>query len=87
MEKLEKEGFKYVFEWTDAPGTEYPSHSHKDKVSIYVVSGSIDFNVEGNKITVDKGSRFNVPPGKEHTAKVGAYGCSFVVGEMIKGDS
>ena len=85
--KLIDEGFKHVYEWTDKPGTDYPKHNHKDKVSFYITAGSLTFSFGDKNIELKTGDRFDVPPGKEHSAKVGPQGCSFVVGEMIEDDS
>ncbi len=85
--QLQQENFKHIYEWTDEPGTEYPAHSHKGPVALYVTQGSITFNIEGESLELKDGDRFDVPVGKEHTAKVSSEGCSFLIGEMIKGDS
>ena len=47
---------------------------------------TIPHNVR-NFLHLKKGDRFDVIPGKSHTAQVGPNGCRYVVGEMIKGDS
>jgi quercetin dioxygenase-like cupin family protein len=86
-EKLEAEGFKHVYEWHDEPGTDYPPHKHQGKVTLYITGGSLSFFIDGKVIELKDGERFDVPVGKEHTAKVGAEGCSYIVGEMIEGDS
>ncbi len=85
--KLKQEGFKHVYEWEDKPGTTYPAHSHKGKVSMYITDGSITLDIEGKKVELKSGDRFDVPVGKEHSAIVGPDGCSYIVGEMMKGDS
>jgi quercetin dioxygenase-like cupin family protein len=85
--KLKDEGFKHIYEWMDAPSTEYPLHHHQDKVSFYILTGSIAFTIDGETTQLTTGNRFDVPVGKKHTAKVGPEGCSFIVGEMIEGDS
>lgn len=86
FQELKKE-FLHVYEWSDGPNIEYPKHSHKGKVSFYVVEGSIVMDVDGVRSTVKKGQRLDVPVGCPHTAKVGTEGCTFVVGEEIEGDS
>jgi len=86
-QQLEKDGFKHIYEWKDEAGTNYPPHKHKDKVTLYIVDGGLTFYFDKQAVEVKKGERFNVPPGKEHTAKVGPDGCFYVVGEMIEGDS
>lgn len=85
--ELEKEGFKHIYEWTDEPNTKYAIHKHKDKVSFYITEGSLILNVSGKEFILKKGDRFDLPPNKEHSAKVGPEGCVYVVGEMIEGDS
>lgn len=87
IDLLKKEGLAHVYEWTDKPNTEYPEHSHKGKVSFYVIEGSILMNIDGVNTLVRAGDRMNVPVGVPHTGKVGPEGCTFIVGEEIKGDS
>ncbi len=85
-QKLTAEGFAHIYEWTDSPGTVYPEHAHKGRVSFYVVEGSVTFS-RGIDKTVSAGERFDVPVGILHSAIVGQKGCVFVVGEEIEGDS
>lgn len=84
---LKQDGFAHIYEWRDAPGTEYPAHAHKGKVSFFITEGEIEMNVDGKITLVKAGDRMNVPVGISHTAKVGDEGCVFVVGEEIEGDS
>jgi len=86
-QKLSDEGFPHVYEWTDPAGTEYPKHAHQDKVSMYILTGGLTFWFDDGEVTLSEGDRFDVPPGKNHIAKVGEEGCTFLVGEMIEGDS
>ena len=86
-QQLKEQGFVHIYEWTDEPNTEYPEHSHKGKVTFYIVDGTILMNVDGIHISLRKGDKYDVPVGIPHTAKVGIDGCSFIVGEEIEGDS
>ena len=86
-QKLKDEGFPHVYEWHDEPGTEYPEHAHQGAVSMYILEGGLTFWFGSEEITLNQGDRFEVPVGKEHIAKVGDSGCTFLVGEMIEGDS
>ncbi len=83
----EVDRFNHVYEWTDKPGTTYPSHAHKGKVSFYVVKGSITMELDGKSMTLNPVDRIDVPVGATHSAQVGPDGCTFVVGEEIEGDS
>jgi mannose-6-phosphate isomerase-like protein (cupin superfamily) len=85
--QLASEGFKHIYEWKDKPETPYVEHKHQDKVALYILDGSITFYIDTETIELKKGDRFDVPPGKDHTALVGPEGCSYIVGEMIEGDS
>lgn len=83
---LKKENFTHVFSWYDAPNTVYDTHTHKGRVSFFVVYGSVIFSGGIDK-KVQTGERFDVPIGVSHSAIAGAEGCYWVVGEDIKGDS
>lgn len=85
--QLKDDGFPFIYEWHDKPGTLYPKHKHVDKVSMYIIDGSLTFDFNGSKKEINKGERFDVPPQTNHTAIVGKNGCSYLVGEMIEGDS
>lgn len=85
--KLKEEGFVHIFEWNDKPGEIYEPHSHKDKVSMYILDGGLVMQIGDEEVVLKKGDRYNVPVGKEHTAEVGPEGCHYLVGEMIEGDS
>ena len=87
IQKLKSEGFPHVYEWTDAPGTEYSAHAHTGAVSMYILKGGLTFWFGEEVVSLTAGDRFDVPIGKAHTAKVGEDGCTFLVGEMIEGDS
>lgn len=83
---LETEGYPIVYEWVDKPNTEYAEHSHKGKVSFYVMKGAVTF-LTGITRTVKAGERFDVPVGVTHTAKVSNDGCEYIVGQEIEGDA
>jgi len=86
-ERLKKESFKYIYEWKDEPNDIYPLHSHKGRVAFYIIQGSMDFGMDGKKITLKAGDYADVPANKKHQSKTGPNGCLFVVGEMVKEDS
>ena len=88
LEILKSENFPHIFEWYDKPGTEYDEHLHQDKVSIFIMRGDLYFTYSGESEThLKAGDRLDVVPGKKHTARAGAKGCRYMVGEMIEGDS
>lgn len=87
LQKFEEEGFVSVYEWQDAPGTVYPPHFHRGKVSLFVTDGSCTFDIAGVKKMIVAGQRFDVPVGVEHSALVGEDGWIVIVGEEIEDDS
>jgi quercetin dioxygenase-like cupin family protein len=87
LQKFESEGFASVYEWQDAPGTVYEEHVPQGKVSLFVTDGSITFDFSGEKREIKAGERFDVPPGKPHSAVVGPQGWIVIIGEEIAGDS
>lgn len=87
IQLFEKEGFASVYEWQDKPGTVYPAHSHKGKVSLFVTDGSIVFDFDGETKEVVANERFDVPVGATHSAVVGEQGWIVIVGEEIDEDS
>jgi quercetin dioxygenase-like cupin family protein len=84
--QLKSEGFPNVYEWHDEPGTEYPEHAHKGRVSFYIMKGSVEFKGEINEAFA-AGARFDVPVGAKHSAIVGPEGCDWIVGEEIEGEA
>jgi quercetin dioxygenase-like cupin family protein len=87
IQTLEKEGFPYVYEWKDEPGTVYPEHLHQDKVSIFITDGSLELMIGDERHLLKTGDRFDITPQVLHSGVVGPLGCQYVVGEMIDGDS
>ena len=52
------------------PGVAFPKHSHPGEEIIYVLEGSLQYEVEGNPpVTLKAGDVLFVPAGKIHSAK------------------
>lgn len=64
------------YPWSNGPFDVYAAHSHSYNKVIYVVQGSITFQlpVEGRDVTLHAGDRLDLPAGTEHGATVGAQG-------------
>ena len=62
--------------WSNDPGDVYASHSHSYHKVIYVIYGSIAFEIpnEGQQATLHVGDRLDLPPGMIHSAVVGPKG-------------
>ena len=67
---LISEGYS-VFQWTDEPGAVYGVHSHGNDQSHWIISGTLELNVEGaGKFLLMAGDRDFMPAGTDHSAKV-----------------
>jgi quercetin dioxygenase-like cupin family protein len=66
---LESEGY-HVFEWSDAPGTQYGAHRHAEDQSHWIVSGALELRVAGESYTLQAGDRDYLPAGTVHAAFV-----------------
>lgn len=52
------------------PGSVVPPHSHPEEQAGYVLSGELEFTLQGKKEIVGKGGVFFVPGGVEHSVVV-----------------
>jgi quercetin dioxygenase-like cupin family protein len=52
-----------------APGAAFPRHRHPGEEIIYVIEGSIEYEVEGKPVTVKAGGVLFIPAGTVHAAK------------------
>lgn len=66
---LEREGYS-VSEWSDAPGTVYETHSHESDQSHWVISGELEFMVDGETYRLRAGDRDFLPADTAHSALV-----------------
>jgi len=52
-----------------APGASFPKHTHPGEEIIYVIEGSLEYEVAGKPITVNAGGVLFVPAGAVHAAR------------------
>ena len=66
----------HPYVWSNGPGDVYAAHSHSYHKVIYVVRGSITFGLpdSGDKVTLNRGDRLELPAGIAHNAVVGHEG-------------
>ena len=77
---LMDEGFD-AFVWTDPPGADYQPHSHDHDESLWVIAGEITFGVAGVDYELGPGDRLMLPAHTVHTARAGAAGATYLIGE------
>jgi len=81
VKQLEREGFGRTFVWEDAAGAFYPEHTHAAETAHVILRGEMTLTMDGVAKTYREGGRCDVPAGARHTAKMGAHGCRYLVGE------
>lgn len=79
VKTLTKEGCFNIFEWSDAPGSRYPWHTHPHNEVRWVVRGSILIGTENGDILLKPGDRLNVVANTKHWAKTDG-GVSYICG-------
>jgi len=63
----ETDGAVSVFEEVVAPHAGPPLHTHENQLEIFhVITGHIQFEVDGERIDVHAGGTASIPPGKPH---------------------
>ena len=81
LRTLEQEGFRHAYVWQDAPNAVYAEHAHATETAHVVVSGEMTLTMGGKSRTYCAGERCDVPAGAVHSARMGASGCRYLVGE------
>jgi quercetin dioxygenase-like cupin family protein len=81
-EQLTEEGFD-VFRWRDEVGTDYQPHSHDHDESLWIVEGDMTFGAGGREFRLHTGDRLMLPKGTIHTARAGARGVTYLIGERL----
>jgi quercetin dioxygenase-like cupin family protein len=80
-QRLDADGFA-VWSWSDPPGRDYPPHAHEHDECLWVVAGEITFAAAGREHRLGPGDRLLLPRGTVHTARAGAAGATYLIGEQ-----
>lgn len=78
--RLEADGFE-AFAWSDGPGAVYSAHAHDHDESLWVVAGEITFGIDGCDYRLGRGDRLMLPRNTVHTARTGADGARYLIGQ------
>ena len=78
---LESEGFSHIYVWRDAPHAYYPDHTHASLTAHIILDGEMTLTMGGVSKTYRIGERCDVPAGAVHSARMGAQGCRYLIGE------
>jgi mannose-6-phosphate isomerase-like protein (cupin superfamily) len=78
MQAFRDEGCSAPRPWGNGPGDTYAPHTHPYHKVLFCLNGSITFHVAEGDVRLEAGDRLDLEPGTEHSATVGAEGCSCV---------
>jgi quercetin dioxygenase-like cupin family protein len=83
--ELEEQFFQaglFPYEWSNDPGDVYPAHVHDYHKVLYVLRGSITWQLPetGEVIETRAGDRIDLPRGTWHAAQVGPAGVACLEG-------
>ncbi len=80
--ELEEEGFKTIYRIDDSPNKVYSEHTHDKLTAHIILDGQMQLKSEdGSTGVYTEGDRVDVEAGAVHKARMGAEGCSYLVGE------
>ncbi|MCL5006436.1 MAG: cupin domain-containing protein [Acidobacteria bacterium] len=80
-DKLHEEGFNRTYVWQDGPGAFYPDHTHENTTAHVILEGEMAVTSEGKFRIYKVGARCDVPARTVHSARMGAEGCRYLIGE------
>ena len=81
MKQLQSEGFSHCYVWQDGPNATYPNHTHREETAHIILDGELTLTMDGETRTYRRGERCEVPAGAVHAAKMGPFGCRYLIGE------
>jgi mannose-6-phosphate isomerase-like protein (cupin superfamily) len=80
-EQLRREGFGHTYAWEDGANAFYPDHTHETETAHVILAGEMTLTMDGKSQTYRAGQRCDVPAGAVHSARMGAEGCRYLIGE------
>jgi hypothetical protein len=79
--QLHLEGFLETYVWQDGPNVFYSDHTHRSEVVQLILDGEMAVTEGGVTKVYGAGERCDVRAGAVHSARMGARGCRYLVGE------
>ena len=79
--QLHDEGFLHTYVWQDGPNAFYTDHTHASETSHIILDGEMTLTQGGVTRTFGPGERCDVSAGAVHSARMGAGGCRYLIGE------
>ena len=79
--RLQRLGYADIHEYDDLAHEEFPDHAHDGDQLLVVVRGDMEVTMDGQVSKLMPNDEMYFPAKKVHSAKVGADGCLYLVGE------
>jgi len=79
--QLHSEGLLHTYVWQDGPNAHYPDHTHASETAHIILDGEMTLAQGDSTQTYGAGERCDVPAGAAHSARMGARGCRYLIGE------
>jgi mannose-6-phosphate isomerase-like protein (cupin superfamily) len=79
--QLHVEGFLHTYVWQDGPNVFYADHTHPSETAHIILDGEMTLTQGVATKTYAAGERCDVPAGAVHSARMGACGCRYLIGE------
>lgn len=70
-----------MYVWQDVPHEFYPDHTHAGETAHVILQGEMTLTMRGTSRTYREGERVDVPGETVHSARMGAEGCRYLIGE------
>lgn len=86
IQMLEREGFPYISERSDAPHTRYEINSQNARAVVFVTEGKLSIEQAGSTTYVQAGDRIAILPHISYRLTIGDTGCQILIGEMRAND-
>lgn len=81
VKEYEAAGWHHVHIREDAPKAIYPPHYHPDHVTLQVLAGELDIDIDGQHQVITPGQKIDVAAERFHTTCVGPTGCLYLHAE------
>lgn len=81
IEDYTKRGYQHVHVRRDRPHFAYPPHYHPFHVTLHVLEGNLEIDIDNRKVNVGPDDRIEIDAEKFHTTCMGPAGCVYVHAE------
>lgn len=81
VKEYEAAGFHHVHIRHDNPGLRYAHHYHPDHVTLEVLEGELQTDIDGQATVLRPGQKITIDAERFHTTVIGKQGCVYLHAE------